>query len=109
MACVAQLIVCLALIVIGITLLMGEIKPNEAFARIGMLVAFLLLGPSIITVLIKQILLPAVAWVWSAAKPVLVALAVIFGLLLALRAAVGTLELFRNRNSGEHRMHSKEE
>ena len=109
MACVAQLTVCLALIAIGLAVLVGEIKPNEALARIGMLLAFLLLGPAIVGLLIKQMLLPAVAWVWSGAKPVLVGLALIVGLLLIVRAAVGALALFRNRNSGEHHMHSKEE
>jgi hypothetical protein len=109
MACIVQFIVCLALIAIGLAVLVGEIKRNEALARIGMLLAVLLLGPAIIAVLMKQILLPAVAAVWSAAKPVLLVVALIFGLLLVLRAAVGALELFRNRNSGEHRMHSKEE
>ena len=109
MACVAQLIVALALIVIGLAVLVGEIELEEALARIGMLLAFLLLGPAIIGLLINQMLLPAVAWVWSAAKPVLVVLALLFGLLLILKAALGALELFRNRNSGEQRMHSEEE
>jgi hypothetical protein len=109
MTCVAQLIVCLALIVVGLAVLVGEIKPDQALGRIGMLWAFLLLGPALIAVLIKQMLLPVVTAAWSAAKPVLVLLALMFGLLLILRAAVGALALYRNRNSGEYRMHSEED
>jgi hypothetical protein len=109
MACVAQLIIFLVLIFIGLAVLVGEIKPNEALARIVVLLAFLLLGPALIAVLIKQMLLPVVTAAWSAAKPVLVVLALIFGLLLILSAAVGAVQLYRNRNSDEHHVHSGEE
>ena len=109
MSCVAQLIVCLALIVIGLAVLAGGIKPDEALARIGMILAFLLLGPAIIAVVVKGLLLPIATAAWSAAKSVLVILALILGLLLILSASVGAVQLYRNRNSGEYRMHSEKE
>jgi hypothetical protein len=100
------MIVCLALIVIGLAVLVGKIKPHEALARIGMLMAFLLLGPAIIAVVVRGLLLPIATAVWSAAKPVLVLLALIFVLLLILSGGIGAVRLYRNRNSGEHRVHS---
>lgn len=109
MSCLAQMIVCLALIVIGLAVLVGKIKPHEALARIGMLLAFLLLGPAIIAVVVRGLLLPISIAVWSAAKPALVLLALIFALLLILIASIGAVQLYRNRNSGEHRMRSEEE
>ena len=109
MSCVAQLIVCLALIVIGLAVLVGKIKPHEALARVGMLLAFLLLGPAIIAVVVRGLLVPIATAVWSAAKSALVLLALIFGLLLILSASVGAMQLYRNRNSREHHVRSGEE
>jgi hypothetical protein len=109
MSCVAQLIVCLALIVIGLAVLVGKIKPHEALAQIGMLLVFLLLGPAIIAVVVRELLLPIATALWSAAKSVLVLLAMIFGLLLLLSGSVGAMQLYRNRNSGEHHVRSGEE
>jgi hypothetical protein len=108
--CLIQRLTCFVLIGIGLAvLLLGGIAPHQALARIGMLVAFLLLGPAVIIVLVKGMLLPIVTAVWSAAKPVLLLLALIFGLLLILSAVIGAVRLYRNSNSGERRVHSGEE
>jgi hypothetical protein len=109
MACAAQLIVCLALIVIGLAVLVGRIKADEALARTGMVLAFLLLGPAIIALVVKGMLLPIATAAWSAAKSVLFLLALIFGFMLILSSVIGAVQLYRNKNSGEHRVHSGEE
>jgi hypothetical protein len=109
MACSIQFLACLGLILVGLAVLVGVVKPDEALRRIGMFLALLLLGPAIVAVLVKEMVFPAATAAWSAAKPVLAFAALVFGLLLIAWVIVGVVELYRNRNSGDHRAHRREE
>jgi uncharacterized membrane protein len=108
MACLVQFLACLGLILVGLAVLVGIVKPDEALRRIGLFLALLLVGPTIVAVLVKGLVFPAAAAVWSAAKPVLAFAAVVLGLLLIAWVAAEIVELYRNRNSG-HRAYSGEE
>jgi len=104
-SCLIQLVFCLGLICIALAVLAGQLKPSEALQRIGTLFLVLLLGPAVLAVLVKGVVVPAATVIWSGAKHLLV-----FGALLLIAWVVaGAFELYRNRNSGEHRVHSGEE
>jgi uncharacterized membrane protein len=108
-ACLIQFLACLGLILVGLAVLVGIVKPDEALRRIGMFLALLLVGPVMVAVLVKELVFPAATAVWSAAKPGLAFAALVLGLLLIAWVAVGVIELYRNRNSGDHRAHPGEE
>jgi len=107
--CLIQLLGCLGLIVVGIAILMGLLKPAEALLRIGTFLLVLLLGPAVLAVLVKGVVIPAATMVWSATKHLLIFAAFIFVVLFIAWAVAGAFELYRNRNSGEQRVHSGEE
>jgi len=109
MTCLIQLLLCLGLTVIGLGVLMGLLKPVEALQKIGALLVFLLLGPSLIALLVKEVVVPAATVIWSVAKQLLVFGALVLGLLLIVWLIAGLVGLYRNRNSGEHHAHSGEE
>ena len=109
MSCLIQLLFCLGLISIGLAVLVGQLRVSEALQRIGALFLVLLLGPAVLAVLVKGVVVPAAAAIWPAAKYLLVVAALILGLLLIAWVVAGVFERYRNRNSGEHNVHSGEE
>jgi hypothetical protein len=109
MTCLIQLLLSLGLTVIGLGVLMGLLKPAEALQKIGALLVFLLLGPAVIALLVKEVVVPAATVIWSAAKQLLVFGAFVLGLLLIVWLVAGLMRLYRSRNSGEHHAHSGEE
>lgn len=109
MICLIQLLACLGLTIVGFAVLLGLLKPVEALQRIGAFLAVLLLGPSVIAALVKEVAVPADTVIWSAAKHLLVFAALVLALLLIVWLIAGVFELYRNKKSGEHRVHSGEE
>jgi hypothetical protein len=109
MVCLIQFLACLGLIIMGLAVLVGIVKPDEALRRIGILLAFLLVGPSIVASLVKEMAFPAAMAVWPAGKPVLALAAFVLGLLLIAWVVAGIVELNRRRSSGNHRAHRGEE
>jgi hypothetical protein len=107
--CLIQLLACLGLTIVGFAVLIGMLKPGEALQRIGAFLAVLLLGPSVIAALVKEVAVPAATVIWSAAKHLLVFAALVLALLLIVWLIAGVFELYRNKKSGEHRAHSGEE
>jgi hypothetical protein len=107
--CLIQLLGCLGLIVIGLAIIMGLLKPAEALLRIGTFLLVLLLGLAVLTVLVKGVVIPAATVVWPATKHLLVFAAFILAMLFIAWAVAGAFELYRNRNSDEQRVHSGEE
>jgi len=107
--CLIQLLLCLGLIIIGLAIILGLLKPGEALQRIGAFLVVLLLGPAALAVLVKGVVIPAAALALSVVKHLLVFAALILALLLIVWVIAGVFELYRNRNSGEHRVHSGEE
>src|SRR5262245_25918101 len=105
MVCLIQFLACLGLIIVGLAVLVGIVKPGAALGRIAIFLALLLVGPAIVAALVNDLVLPAAAAAWSAAKPVLIFVALILGLLMIAWVAVGIVEIYRNRNSGDHRAH----
>jgi hypothetical protein len=79
MACAVQFLAYLGLIIVGLAVLVGIVKPDEARRRIGMFLALLLVGPAIVAVLVKELVFPAATAVSSAAKPVLAFAALVLG------------------------------
>jgi hypothetical protein len=109
MTCLIQLLLSLGLTVIGLGVLMGLLKPAEVLQKIGALLVFLLLGPAVAALLVKEVVVPAATAVWSATKQLLIFGAVVLGLLLIVWLIAGLVGLYRNRNSGEHHGNSGEE
>ena len=109
MICLIQLLACLGLTIVGFSVLVGLLKPGEALQRIGAFLAVLLLGPAVIAALVKQVVVPAAIVIWSAAKHLLVITALVLALLLIVWLIAGAFELYRNKKSGEHQVHSGEE
>jgi hypothetical protein len=109
MACLIQFLVYLSLITAGLAVLVGIVKPDEALRRIGMFLALLLIGPAIVAALVKEMVVPAATAAWSAAKPLLAFTVLVLRLLLIAWVVAGISELYRNRNSGDHRVHQGEE
>ena len=109
MSCLIQLLLSLGLIVIGLEILIGLLKPAGALQKIGALLVFLLLGPAVVALLAKEVLIPAATVICSATKHVLVFGAIVLGLLLIVWLVAGLVGLYRNRNSGEYHAHSGEE
>lgn len=109
MICLIQLLLCLGLIIIGLAIILGLLKPGEALNRIGAFLVVLLLGPAVLAVLIKGVVIPAAALAWSVIKHLLVFAVLILALLLIVLVIAGVFELYRNRKFGEQRMHSGEE
>ena len=109
MSCLIQLLFYLGLISIALAVLVGELKPGEALQKVGAFLLLLLLGPAVLAVLIKGMVVPAAALPWSAIKHLLVFVALLLAVLLIVWVIAGVFQLYRNRNSGEHRMHSGEE
>jgi hypothetical protein len=109
MTCLIQLLAWLGLTMIGLGVLVGLLKPGEALQRIGTFLLVLLLGPALIALLVKEVVIPAATVAWAAAKHLLVFAAFGLGLLLVALVIAGLLEVYRNRNSGEYRLHSGEE
>ena len=109
MICLIQFLVLLGLIILGLTVLVRLVKPDDALRRIGMLLVLLIVGPAIIAALIKEMFFPAFTAAWSAAKPVLVFAAWGLGFLLILWVVTGIIELYHNRSSGSHRTRPEQE
>ena len=109
MICVLQLLLCLGLIILGLGVLVGLVKPGEALQRIGAALLVLLLGPAVIALLVKEMIIPAASVAWLAAKHLLAFAALILGFVLIAWVVAGVFELYRNRNFREHRVHSGEE
>ena len=105
MICLFQLLLCLGLTSVAFAVLVGQLKLGEALERIGAILLLLLLGPAVIALLVKGVVVPAVTVAWSVTKHLLIVAAWILGLVLV----AGLFELYRNRNCGEHRVHSGEE
>jgi hypothetical protein len=105
-SCLIHLLFCLGLIC---TVLVGKLKVSEALQRIGAVFLMLLLGPAVLAVLVKGVVVPVATVIWSAAKYLLVVAALMLGLLLTAWVVAGVFERYRNRSSGEHHMHSREE
>jgi type VI protein secretion system component VasK len=106
-SCLIQLLFCLGLISIGRAVLVGQLKVSEALQRIGALFLVLLLAPAVLAVLVKGVVVPAATVIWPAAKYLVVVAALILGLLLIAWVVAGVFERYRNRNSGEHNVHSE--
>ena len=109
MICLIQLLLYLGLISIALAVLVGELKPREALQKVGAFLLLLLLGPAVLAVLIKGVVFPAAALAWSGIKHLLVFVALLLAVLLIVWVIAGVFQLYRNRNSGEHRVHSAEE
>lgn len=109
MICLIQLLLCLGLVSIAFAVLVGQLKPGEALQRIGAILLLLLLGPAVIALLVKGVVVPAVSAAWSVTKHHLIVAAWILALVLIAWLVAGLFELYRNRNSGENQVHSREE
>jgi hypothetical protein len=72
MLCSIQFLVCFGLIIVGLAVLVGIVKPGEALGRIAIFLALLLVGPAIVAALVNELVFPAAAAAWSVAKPVLI-------------------------------------
>jgi flagellar biosynthesis protein FliQ len=109
MTCLIQFIACLGLIIMGLAVLVGVVKPDEALRRIGIFLALLLIAPAIVAALVKGLIFPVAIAAWSAAKSLLTFAVIVVALLLIAWVGAEIVELCRNRNSGEQRVHSGEE
>jgi hypothetical protein len=71
MICILEFVAVLGLILTAFAVLIGVISPADAAKRVGGFLLVVLVAPAAIAYLFRNLILPALASLWVAAKPAL--------------------------------------
>ena len=109
MACVFGVLVAVGLAVLGFAVLLGIIEPREALKRAAAFFALLLLGPPLLGIVLRSVVLPALGTAWSVVKPVLLVLCAALLLLAIARATLAISGLVKRKSNRQHKESSSGE
>jgi hypothetical protein len=89
---VLQILAALGIVLTGFAVLLGAVPPGEAIKRIAGFVVIVLIAPIAIAILIRCVVVPGLAALWTAAKPMLAAVGAISILMLLIWIILAILE-----------------
>ena len=71
MICILEIAATLALRLVGFSILIGVLKPEDALKRAGAFLVVVIIIPIILATIAQKLLVPAFQSFWSAARPAL--------------------------------------